>query len=183
MAPLNDQPIMNGKTDGFTNGIPKLKPGDENPPLASRLNVERSEKAFGSRAVSLVGLPAGALFARITTATPATKAYSSVQISENDHIELNSDLVYCNHSCDPSLIFDMSKFEIRVAADRDLKKGDALTFWYPSSEWDMAQPFDCTCGTDRCKDRIGGAKDMDLAVLREYWLNDHIERMLATRKA
>lgn len=182
MAPLNDQPIMNGKTNGHTNSIPKLKPGDENPPLASRLHVQRSEKAFGSRAVSLVNLPAGNLFARITTATPATKAYSSVQISENDHIELNSDLVYCNHSCDPSLIFDMSKFEIRVAADRDLKKGDVLTFWYPSSEWDMAQPFDCSCGTDRCQGRISGAKDMDLAVLREYWLNEHIERMLAARK-
>jgi hypothetical protein len=186
MAPFNDQPIINDTnrhTNGVSSRIPKPKPGDEVPDLSSRLKVERSDKAFGSRAVSLVDLPAGTLFARITTATPGTKAYSSVQISENDHIELNSDLLYCNHSCAPSLIFDMSKFEVRVAPDRDLKKGDALTFWYPSSEWEMAQPFDCNCGTDKCKGRISGVKDMDPRVLRGYWLNEHIQRMLAAKNA
>jgi hypothetical protein len=171
--------VSDGVSNGVSNGIPKPEPGEDVPDLASRLHVERSEKAFGSRAVSLIDLPAGALFARIMTATPAAKAYSSVQISENAHIELNSELVYCNHSCSPSLVFDMSKFEIRVAPGKDLKKGDVLTFWYPSSEWEMAQPFDCSCGTDKCKGRISGAKDIDETVLREYWLNEHIERMLA----
>lgn len=77
----------------------------------------------------------------------------------------------------------MSKFEVRVSANRDLQKGDALTFWYPSSEWEMAQPFDCTCGSRECKGRISGAGDMDEAVLRGYWLNKHIEDMLDARKA
>jgi len=185
MAPFNDSPIMNGHHASEklvnSNGIPKPKPGAETPDLASRLYVERSEKAFASRAVSLVDLPAHALFARITTATPAVKAYSSVQTGEDSHIELNSELVFCNHSCDPSLIFDMAKFEVRVG-DRDLKKGDSLTFWYPSSEWDMAQPFDCNCGSERCKGLIDGAGKMKEDVLREYWMNDHIEKMLAARK-
>jgi hypothetical protein len=183
MAPYHESPIMNGEktTNGHANGIPKSRPGDETPDLATRLYVNRSEKAFASGAVSLVDLPAHALFARITTATPATKAYTSVQTGEDSHIELNSELVFCNHSCDPSVIFDMAKFEVRVG-DRELKKGDALTFWYPSSEWDMAQPFDCSCGSVRCKGTITGAKDMDEGVLREYWLNEHIERMLAAKK-
>ncbi|KIW00097.1 uncharacterized protein PV09_08283 [Verruconis gallopava] len=188
MALLNALPMTNGHKfpnggKALYRGIPKARPWDEVPNLASRLYVERSEKAFGSRAISLVDLPAGSLFARITNASPAVKAYTSVQTSENDHIELNSDLVYCNHSCDPSLIFDMSRFEIRVAPHRDLKKGDALTFWYPSSEWEMDQPFDCTCGSSQCKGRISGAKDLSDEILREYWLNDHIERMIAARAA
>jgi len=151
--------------------------------IATRLHVERSERAFGSRAVSLVDLPAGAVFAKITTATPATKAYSSVQISEMAHIELNSELVFVNHSCDPSLVFDMGRFEVRVGDGRDLKKGDELTFFYPSSEWDMAQPFDCNCGSVKCKSVIDGSRKMDEAIVREYWLNGHIERMLDARDA
>lgn len=167
MAPSRDSPKLNGSAaDGPT------------PDVASRLHVERNSGAFTSGAISKIDLPAGVLFARITTATPAKKAYSSVQTGENSHIELNSDLVFCNHSCHPSLIFDMAKFEIRVHEGRDLKEGDALTFFYPSSEWDMAQPFECTCGAKECLGTIRGAGDMDETVLRGFWLNEHIERML-----
>jgi hypothetical protein len=171
MAPSIESPILNGSvTDGPT------------PNLATRLFVERGdEKTFSSRAVSLVDLPSGALFARITTATPSKKAYSSVQVSETTHIELNSELVYINHSCKPNLIFDMSKFEIRVHEGRELKKGDGLTFFYPSSEWDMAQPFECGCGEVECLGTIKGAGQLDDEVLKGFWLNEHIVRMLDAR--
>ena len=187
MAPLLGQDIQTGNTGtANANGTTVVEVAanghkEDAPKLSSRLDVERSKEPFNSRAVSLVDLPAGSLFAKITTATPSRKAYSSVQIAEDAHIELNSDLLYCNHSCDPSLIFDMSKFEVRVVDGCDLKKGDALTFWYPSSEWIMAQPFDCTCGAKSCKGRISGAKDMSETVLREYWLNEHVKRMLAVK--
>ncbi|KAK9899869.1 galactose-proton symport [Cystobasidium minutum MCA 4210] len=153
------------------------------PGLEEKLHVNRSSEAFSSYASSKVSLPAGSVFSRITVATPGKKAYTSVQTSENTHIELNSDLVFCNHSCDPSLVFDMSKMEVRVVDDRDLKEGDALTFFYPSSEWDMDQPFDCHCKTSKCCGRISGARDMDVEVLRRYWLNPHIEQLLSKKKA
>ncbi|KAI9780529.1 MAG: hypothetical protein M1839_006647 [Geoglossum umbratile] len=142
-------------------------------------------KAFTSGASSLVALPAGSLFTRLETATPAPKAYSSVQISRDDHIELNSDLIYCNHSCAPSLEFDLQKFEIRVARDRDLKVGDALTFYYPSTEFEMAQPFQCDCsaGEGNCKGWIAGAGRMTKQALEGYWLNEHIEILLAEKEA
>lgn len=111
------------------------------------------------------------------------KAYTSVQTGANSHIELNSDLVYCNHSCNPSLNFDMGKMEVRVVDDRDLKVGDQLTFFYPSSEWDMDQPFQCNCGAGEgvCKGVIDGAKKMDRKDLEGYWLNDHIKELLQER--
>ncbi|TKA57012.1 hypothetical protein B0A49_13318 [Cryomyces minteri] len=151
------------------------------PALPKLLKLEKSAEAFGSRAVSLVSLPAGSLFARITTAISAPKkAYTSVQVSEKEHIELNSDLVYINHSCEPSLVFDMERYEVRVVEDRDLKAGELLTFFYPSTEWDMAQPFECTCGagSGKCKGLIKGAKDTDRTVLKEYYLNSHIVKLL-----
>ncbi|KAF9893198.1 hypothetical protein FE257_011621 [Aspergillus nanangensis] len=147
------------------------------------LRVLRSAKAFGSSAESLVSLPAGSVFAKITTATPAKKAYTSVQTGRDTHIELNSDLVFCNHSCDPSLNFDMHKMEVRVVDGRDLKQGDALTFFYPSSEWDMDQAFQCNCGAANCKGYIDGAQRMKTNQLAEYWLNPHIEELLKENAA
>ncbi|CAI7641630.1 unnamed protein product [Penicillium manginii] len=148
----------------------------------SRLHVNRSPKAFGSGAISLVDLPAGSLFAKITGDTPGTKAYTSVQTGRDSHIELNSDLVYCNHSCAPSLVFDMSRMEVRVVDDKPLKKGDALTFFYPSTEWEMDQPFQCICGAGECRGWISGAKTMEPEVLSEYWLNPHIAGLLNEKK-
>ena len=135
-----------------------------------------------SRSVSLVTLPPGALFARITNPTPAPVAYSSVQASRDLHIELNCDLVYINHSCSPSLVFDMARWEVRVS-DRGpgLTPGDELTFFYPSTEWSMAQPFECLCKTSQCKGTITGARDMPLETLSKYWLNSHIEDLLAEK--
>ena len=146
------------------------------------IKVVNRPKAFTSAASSLISLPAGAHFANITTATiTASKRYTSVQVSPTSSIELNSDLVFCNHSCDPSLVFDMHKMEVRVSKGKDLKVGDPLTFFYPSTEWDMVQPFDCTCGTKACIGFIDGASQMREEDLKRYWLNPHIINMLADK--
>lgn len=49
-----------------------------------------------------------------------------------------------------------------------------MTFAYWTTEWDMDQPFDCTCGTARCVGRVTGAKSMKADVLATYALNEHI---------
>lgn len=153
------------------------------PDLTRLLRVEHLEGDFASRSVSLVDLPAGATFARISNPTPATCAYTSVQASRDLHIELNCDLVYINHSCQPTLVFDMQRWEVRVNPDRKegLKAGDELTFFYPSTEFSMAQPFQCRCQEKECRGTIAGAKDMPLEVLRKYWLSAHIEELLQER--
>lgn len=74
----------------------------------------------------------------------------------------------------------MGRMEVRVARDRDLKEGDPLTFFYPSTEWEMAQPFRCECGAGegRCKGWIKGAGWMDGRGLEGYWLNGHVVERL-----
>lgn len=72
----------------------------------------------------------------------------------------------------------MVNMELRVVEERALKVGDDLTFFYPSSEWDMAQTFDCSCGVSECVGLVKGAKDMEPDVLRRYWLNSYIAEML-----
>ncbi|KAL4970634.1 uncharacterized protein BDV14DRAFT_161624 [Aspergillus stella-maris] len=162
---------------------PTQQPATKQPTHPGLIRVSYNPGAFTSAAYSDASttLEPGALFTKITTATPGKKAYSSVQTGRDTHIELNSDLLYCNHSCEPSLIFDMGKMEVRVVDDKPLKKGDALTFFYPSSEWEMDQKFQCNCGTKRCKGLIGGAGNMSREDLEGYWLNAHIEELLKER--
>lgn len=140
-----------------------------------------------SSAISLVSLPAGALFTKITEAIPYPKrSFATVQVSESgSNVDLMSDLVFCNHSCRPSLVFDMVKFEVRVVDDRPLEVGDELTFFYPSTEWEMVEPFSCQCsakGEKECGEWISGAKDLNAELLRKNWLNPHIVNLLATER-
>lgn len=39
------------------------------------------------------------------------------------------------------------RWEVR-AGPAGLKKGQDITFFYPSTEWDMAQGFECSCGAE-----------------------------------
>jgi hypothetical protein len=163
---------------------PAFPPAWVKPNLPILLNVRRgAEGEFTSYAISKVSLPPGALYARINDAVATDKpSYSSVQVGRDRHVELHCDLVFVNHSCSPSLEFDTESFEVRVARDQPLREGDMLTFFYPSSEWSMAQAFECNCGSPNCLGSIQGASEIEEDVLRRYWLNPHIEELLAERR-
>lgn len=53
-----------------------------------------------------------------------------------------------------------------------------LQFFYPSTEWEMAQAFQCLCNTSSCRGTISGAKHMSPSQLEGYWLNAHIRHLL-----
>ncbi|GMK55415.1 hypothetical protein CspeluHIS016_0204710 [Cutaneotrichosporon spelunceum] len=118
------------------------------------------------------------------------KAYSSVQYGNgpSDHLELNSDLLFMNHSCDPSAEMYLyagspDRWEV-VAGPRGLKDGQDITFFYPSTEWDMAQGFDCGCGAKNCLGRVYGAAYHTLEELEARGLvNDHIRTAKALQAA
>ena len=129
--------------------------------------------------VSQVFLPAGSLFTPITTATEVRqKKWSTVQVSQDKYVELNSALLYMNHSCRPSLEVDADLMEVRVTKDRDLQVGDELTFFYPSTEWQMDKPFLCLCGAGSgCLGTVTGAADIEAQKLRKWLVNEHIVKL------
>ncbi|KAK7704169.1 hypothetical protein SLS64_008727 [Diaporthe eres] len=141
--------------------------------------VSDNEAEFTSKAVSTATAAPFGVVAKLSF-PPCTladePAYSTVQIGRNRHLELNSDLLYLNHSCEPSLIIDTANMTV-LAGPKGLKPGDELTFFYPSTEWDMAQPFDCFCGSATCRGKIAGAKDMEPRQLEGLWLNGHIHEL------
>ena len=102
----------------------------------------------------------------------ASPTRTSIQINKHEHIEELSRLAYLNHSCDPNVLMDFSQMELR--AIRDIEPGEELTFFYPSTEWDMSTPFQCLCGSSQCLKKIAGARYLSLNVLGRYFINQHI---------
>lgn len=132
--------------------------------------------------------------------------WRTIQTSATTHTDPTSALLYMNHSCAPSLEVhvyspdaagkypsqppdgppksDISKLltehglagEVRVARDRDLQKGEPLTFFYPCTEWAMDRPFDCLCGApqDVCLGTVQGSKYIPDDKIGRWFVNDHI---------
>ncbi|KAI0272458.1 hypothetical protein BC834DRAFT_817486 [Gloeopeniophorella convolvens] len=117
---------------------------------------------YSSALIARKGFSEGEVIAHLSGLTKGPKAYSSVQCGAGpeDHVELHSDLLYVNHSCEPNVAFDLSspdQSQWHVRALKRITPGDLLTFFYPSTEWLMDQPFDCTCGAPSCLRRVKGA--------------------------
>ncbi|KAK0446650.1 hypothetical protein EV421DRAFT_1790506 [Armillaria borealis] len=129
---------------------------------------------------SLKAFEEGEVIASLDGATKAPKSYRTVQcgLGPEDHIELNSDFVYVNHSCEPNTAFDLSSpnpADWHIRALRRIEAGDALGFFYPSTEWDMDQPFSCECGTKTCLRIIQGAKYLSKEeLLARRWVSPWI---------
>ncbi|KAJ7636069.1 hypothetical protein DFH06DRAFT_1219893 [Mycena polygramma] len=118
----------------------------------------------------------------------SAKAYSTVQCGggSEDNVELNSDFLYVNHSCEPNVVFDLSSSDPAEWHVRALKKIDAgspVTFFYPSTEWEMDQGFECQCGTKSCLGRVQGAKYLAREELLEHggWASPWILEMIDER--
>ena len=104
----------------------------------------------------------------------------TVQIAESKHITLVPELLqYVNHSCSPNAFFDTTLMVL--ISLRDIQPGDEITFFYPSTEWEMAEPFECHCRSPACLKVINGASSLSLEILEKYKLTDFIREMLRRR--
>ncbi len=112
--------------------------------------------------------------------TQSYATYLTVQTELNTHITLEPEfLQYINHSCEPNVFFDTASFEL--IALKDLHVGDELTFFYPSTEWEMSQSFVCNCKTQGCLQLINGASFLDKLTLEKYTLTAFIQQQLNRR--
>ena len=102
----------------------------------------------------------------------------SLQVGESEHILLAPRfLEYINHSCDPNVVFDTEAGAI--VALRTIEPGEEIVFFYPSTEWRLASPFNCLCGSTRCVERIAGASSLDPGDLQRYQFAPHVNRLLS----
>jgi hypothetical protein len=105
--------------------------------------------------------------------TQSYATYLTVQTGLDKHITLVPDfLQYINHSCEPNVFFDTTTMQL--VSIKSLEPGDELTFFYPSTEWEMSQPFVCNCGHANCLQLINGASHLSPETLKKYKLTDFI---------
>lgn len=128
------------------------------------------ETADDCRLVVLRAIPAGGRLFRLEGVTTPRPSRHSLQVGEQLHLDLGpghsrEEILeryfwrFMNHSCDPSV-------EIRgweVVARRNLEPAEAVTYNYNTTEWDMAEPFRCRCGSPRCLQMIRGFKHLSAA--------------------
>ncbi|MCC6815292.1 MAG: SET domain-containing protein-lysine N-methyltransferase [Saprospiraceae bacterium] len=141
----------------------ELKKANENNAhgLFANKNFKKGEFMFQFRSKNIVSRP----------------TYLTVQMDDNKHFSLDPDfLQYMNHSCDPNVFLDTK--DLSLTAIKPINKGEELSFFYPSSEWDMEQPFICNCGALECQRYIAGAHSMKTEALEKYRLNEYIKRKL-----
>ena len=99
----------------------------------------------------------------------------TVQIGHDKHTEVGK-LSALNHSCDPNVILDTER--LLMVARRDIDKGEELSFFYPSTEWEMDAPFICLCGSSNCIHVVAGARFLPLSTLGNHYLNRHIREVM-----
>ncbi|KAM3555798.1 hypothetical protein MY1884_005397 [Beauveria asiatica] len=143
-----------------------------------------NETEFTTKSLSRVALAPFALFARFDF-PPCTEAAEPTECPlpaarvdsppalELMHVERGSRSEVEQGRC------ITPQCEIIIAGANGLQPGDELTFFYPSTEWEMAQPFQCLCGTPTCRGTIDGAKKMTSAQLDGLWLAKHIRELRA----
>jgi hypothetical protein len=95
----------------------------------------------------------------------------TVQIGRTEHTDVGK-LAALNHSCDPNVILDTTNMQ--MVARRDIEQGEELSFFYPSTEWEMDAPFICLCGATNCIHVVAGARFLSLSTLEHHFLNRHI---------
>jgi hypothetical protein len=107
----------------------------------------------------------------------SSASYLTIQTGIDEHITLKPDfLQYTNHSCVPNVFFDTGLMQLICI--KSITVGDEMCFFYPSTEWEMAQPFACHCGHHNCLHAISGAKALSPENLTKYKLTNFIKNQL-----
>ncbi|MDP9231110.1 MAG: SET domain-containing protein-lysine N-methyltransferase [Bacteroidota bacterium] len=107
-------------------------------------------------------------------------SHLTVQIDTTEHICLQpSFLQYTNHSCSPNIFFDTT--DSKVVCLQAIRPGYELCYFYPATEWEMAQPFQCVCGHSNCLGYIGGASYLSREALSGYKFSDFIHQQLKNK--
>ena len=139
--------------------------------------VQHDASKAGAQLVTERAFAQGEIVAFLSDFTVvSTPTYQTIQIGPGQHIEELGVIAYMNHSCDPNTEIDTTRMMIRAA--RAIAIGEQLTFFYPSTEWEMDRPFICACAAERCVGLVAGAKYLSVAILSRYFVNEHIRLMI-----
>lgn len=153
--------------------------------VSNHVIAERRQKISNNQNAlfALQSFQPGEMIAEFSAGTIAAEpTYLTVQVDTGKHITLQPDfLQYINHSCAPNVFFDTTTMQL--LALKEIQQEEEMTFFYPSTEWEMTQPFRCYCGSPACLGEIKGAAFLSKNVWKQYRLTDFIQQQLVKRSA
>jgi hypothetical protein len=135
-----------------------------------RLVVNRPVVA-GEHVFTIVGEPTG------------TPTRYTVQVGLGTHVDVPGEYAFeavldqfywrfMNHGCAPTVMIRGRE----VISLKPIDFGQEITFNYNTTEYDMAEPFSCRCGSDRCAGLVRGFRYLSGAERQRLrpWLADHL---------
>jgi hypothetical protein len=141
--------------------------------------IEHNSK-YGAQLIADVPHCEGELVCRIEEyRVVESPTYQTIQVGAGQHLEELGMVAYMNHSCQPNTLIDTST--LTVIAARNIAAGEGLTFFYPSTEWEMERPFVCLCGAAQCIGIVAGARFLPVDVLSRYFINRHVREMIGAQ--
>ena len=125
--------------------------------MAANEIMELNECNFGLAVKSLIEIPKNTVLFKIVGIETSEKSRYTIQTNEKQHISPGNRLWgYINHLCEPNCIINFDNWTFVSA--RAINKNEELTFNYLTTEWDMAEPFECQCKSPDCYGHIRGFK-------------------------
>lgn len=86
---------------------------------------------------------------------------STVEVPNDKHLRLTGGAEFIRHSCLPNMKLDIQGTKIMAVALRPIEEGEALTFNYLCTEWEVSKVFNCSCNVYCCYGIIKGFKYLD----------------------
>lgn len=165
----------------------------EPPDFASKITAAPHTKVavdgdpHAYRVVTVVAVATGELLFHINGSVTDRPSRYSIQIDERRHIDLAPDTPldtmkvdaawrFLNHSCAPNAFLR----GLDVVALRPIALGEAVTYHYCTTEFEMAVPFECVCGHRQCLGTVRGFTHLPLTeqMRLQPWIAEHLRRRL-----
>ena len=112
---------------------------------------------------TLIPIPAGALIVPLLGTVSNQASKRTIQIDDTVHLDESEHIVAgVNHSCDPNAYLDFSDLDrLCIRALEPIPEGSEVTIDYCASEEELAEPFECWCGSGSCYGTVRGYAFLD----------------------
>jgi hypothetical protein len=97
----------------------------------------------------------------------------TLQIGIFENLLVDEPWRYVNHSCNPNCGI---KDKTTLVAMKKIEENEEITFDYAMTEQKLQNPFQCLCGSDNCRGKIGGFKDLPEKLKEKYkgYISDYL---------